>query len=300
MSVIRSFPFGEGEEIVVQFGKIARQANFATTVRVGDTIILVAVVASSEPREGIDFFPLLVDYREKFYASGRIPGGFFKREGRPSDGEMIKARLIDRPLRPLFPDDYRNDVQIYVTTLSIDMENNPEVPAIFGASLSLLLSDIPFENPIAAVRIGRVDGKFIVNPTLSQLENSDMNIVAVGVEEGINMIEVNGNEVSEEDVTEALKLAHEHILKLIEAQKQLRTEFGKEKQKFEKVHIEGEIVSRVASICEKEFDENYDIQDKDERRMGQVFLLPFLALVILHYRAAHQNTQPSSVRHIMN
>ena len=179
MSVKFEIPFG-GKSLTIEIGKVAKQANASVLVQVGGTVALVAVVAASKPLENVNFLPLTVDYREKFYASGRIPGGFIKRESRPGDSEMIKARLIDRPIRPLFPEGYSTETQIYVTVRSMDQENPAELPALIGASTALYISDIPFTTPIAGVRVGMVDDQFIINPTYKDLEKSQLDIVAAG------------------------------------------------------------------------------------------------------------------------
>ena len=165
-----------GRELIIESGKMAKQAGGSVLVRYGETAVLVSATASAEPREGIDFFPLTVDFEEKLYSVGKIPGGFIKREGRPSEAAVLTSRLIDRPIRPLFPDGFRNDVQVIATVLSVDQNNSPDIPAMLGASCALSISNIPFEGPIAGVRVGRKDGEFMINPTLEQQEGSDLNL----------------------------------------------------------------------------------------------------------------------------
>ncbi len=181
-----------GREFAIETGSVAKQADGAVLVSFGESVVLVTATASKTIREGIDFFPLVVDYQEMAYAAGKIPGGFFKREGRPSEKEILTARLIDRPLRPLFPKGFYNDVQIIATVLSADQENDPDVLAICGASAALEISNIPFHGPIAAVRVGRVNGQYICNPALSQLKESDMNLVVAGGRESVVMVEGGG------------------------------------------------------------------------------------------------------------
>ncbi|MBQ1469822.1 MAG: polyribonucleotide nucleotidyltransferase, partial [Schwartzia sp.] len=178
-----------GRSFVIENGKMAKQANGAVLVRYGDTVVLVTATASKEPREGVDFFPLTVDYEEKMYAVGKIPGGFIKREGRPGNSAILCARLIDRPIRPLFNKGFRNDVQIVATVMSVEQDNPPEIAAMIGASCALCVSDIPFNGPIAGVRVGRVDGKFVINPTVEQRKVSDLNLTVAGSHDAVMMVE---------------------------------------------------------------------------------------------------------------
>ncbi|MCX8037701.1 MAG: polyribonucleotide nucleotidyltransferase [Candidatus Sumerlaeia bacterium] len=201
------------KELFFEFGRLAKQANAAVLGQTGGTVALAAVVAGPS-REGVDFFPLTVDYRDKFYASGRIPGSFFRREGRPSDAESLRARLIDRPLRPLFPEGYNDDTQVYVTVLSSDNENPPELVGFNATAMALLLSDIPFTTPVAAVRVGRMNGAFILNPTYAEIDAGDLDLVVAGTEHAVNMVEAGAREVSESDIVEAMRLAHEEIQRL--------------------------------------------------------------------------------------
>src|ERR1051325_4186839 len=185
------------KELVVETGKVAKQADGSVIIRYGDTMLLVAAVSARTAREGLDFFPLTVEYRESMYAAGRIPGNYFRREGRPSEKEVLTCRLIDRPVRPLFADGYRFETQIVGTVVSADTDNDPDVIAITGASCALFLSDIPFNNPIAGIRIGLIDGKYLINPTYDQRRESDLNLVVAGTEEAICMVEAGANEVAE-------------------------------------------------------------------------------------------------------
>jgi polyribonucleotide nucleotidyltransferase len=209
------------KELSVETGKIAKQANGSVIIRYGDTVILCAAVGAPTPREGIDFFPLTVEYREAFYAAGRIPGNYFRREGRPSEKEVLTCRMIDRPCRPLFTPGYRNETQVIANVISADTDNDPDVIAITGASCALYLSDIPFPNPIAGVRIGLIDGKYVVNPTYDERRESSLNLIVAGTEEAIVMVECGAQEVSEEIMVEALMLAHKEINRLCRWQREL-------------------------------------------------------------------------------
>lgn len=215
------------QTVTLETGMLARQAHGAVTVRLGDTILLAAVTASDAPREGVDYFPLQVEYREKFSAAGRFPGGFFKREARPSEKEILTARLTDRPIRPLFPEGYRHEVQVNNTLLSADGENDSDILSMIGASAALMLSEIPFGGPVAAVRVGRIDGAFVVNPTNSQREQSDLDLVYSANRECPVMIEGGGDEISEADLVAAMRVAHPECVKLIDAQLELRKLAGK-------------------------------------------------------------------------
>jgi polyribonucleotide nucleotidyltransferase len=212
------------KDFVIETGSVARQADGAVLVSFGESVVLVTATSSRTPREGIDFFPLVVDYQEMAYAAGKIPGGFFKREGRPSEKEILTSRLIDRPLRPLFPKGYRNEVQIIATVLSADPENDPDVMAICGASAALEVSDIPFGGPIAGVRVGRVKGEWICNPTISQLQESDMNLVVAGSRESVVMVEGGGNEIPEEDLLEAIFFGHRSLQPIIALQEEIKSQ----------------------------------------------------------------------------
>ena len=219
-----------GRKLVIEHGKMAKQANGAVLVRYGDTVVLVTATASKEPREGIDFFPLTVDYEEKMYAAGKIPGGFIKREGRPSSDAVLCARLIDRPIRPLFPKGYRNDVQIVATVLSVEQDNAPEIAAMIGASCALSVSDIPFEGPIASVRVGRVDDAFVINPTEEQREVSTLNLTVAGSHDAVMMVEAGANELSEDVILDAILFGHKEIQRLVEFQQDIQEKVGKEKR----------------------------------------------------------------------
>jgi polyribonucleotide nucleotidyltransferase len=208
-------------DLTVESGRVAKQADGSVVIRYGDTMLLVAAVSAPTPREGIDFFPLTVEYRESNFAAGRIPGNYFRREGRPNEKEVLTSRLIDRPCRPLFAEGYRNETQVIASVISADPDNNPDVIAITGASCALYLSDIPFLNPIAGVRIGLIEGRYIVNPTYDEVRESRLNLIVAGTEEAIVMVEAGANEASEEIMVEALMLAHKEINRLCRWQKEL-------------------------------------------------------------------------------
>jgi polyribonucleotide nucleotidyltransferase len=247
MAIIKKLELG-GRTLTIETGRMAKQADGSVTVRYGDTMVLVTAVAADEPREGIDFFPLTVEYREQAYAAGRIPGGFFKREGRPRDKEILSARMIDRPIRPLFPDDFRNEVQVVCYVISADQENDADVLGMVGASTALAISDIPFLGPIASVRVGQVDGKYLVNPTFQQLENSRLDVVVCGSKESITMIEAGAREVSEDEIAGAIEFAHGEIKRIIEIQEQLVRECGKPKREVKPLEIDRALEGKVRGL----------------------------------------------------
>src|SRR5690606_18475769 len=220
------FDLGAGREVFIETGKLARQANGSVTVRQGNCVILATVVANKEPKEGQDFFPLIVDYTEKFSSAGRIPGSFFKREGRLNDYEVLVSRLIDRALRPLFPEDYFCEVQVLVTLISSDAEVMPDALACLAASAALAVSDIPIKEIISEVRIGRLNGEYIVNPTRSQLEQCDMEFIVAATEKNLMMVEGEAQECSEDDLIKVLEIAHDAIRIQIKAQEELRAMVG--------------------------------------------------------------------------
>lgn len=218
-----------GRPLIFEFGKVAKQANGAVLMHYGDTVVLVTATISKEPREGIDFFPLLVDYEERLYAVGKIPGGFIRREGRPTEKAILAARLIDRPIRPLFPQGFRNDVQVVATILSVDQDCSPNITAMIGASAALSVSDIPFEGPIAGVIVGRVDGEYVINPTVEQEKKTDLHLTLAGTEQAVMMVEAGAAEISEESIIEGIDFGHQAIKELVQFQKKIITEIGKEK-----------------------------------------------------------------------
>ncbi|HEV8573215.1 MAG TPA: polyribonucleotide nucleotidyltransferase [Dehalococcoidia bacterium] len=238
-----------GRTLTFEVGKVAGLANGSVTIRYGDTVILVAACMSAEPREGIDFFPLTVDYEERLYAAGKIPGGWFRREGRPSTDGILTARLTDRPLRPLFPKGMRNDVQITVTTLSADQENDMDILSIIGASTALTISDIPFGGPVAGTRVGYVNGEFVVNPTFAQLKDSALEIVVAGTRDAVVMVEAGANELSESTVLDAIKHAQEVNVQLIELQDEMARRVGKTKFEFQPASTPEDVVAAVVEFA---------------------------------------------------
>jgi len=234
-----------GRPLTIETGKIAKQANGAVLVRYGDTAVVVAVTGTKTPREGVDFFPLTVDFEEKMYAVGKIPGGFIKREGRPAETAILTSRLIDRPIRPMFPDGYHNDVQIVATAVSVDPDNAPDMPAMLGASCALAISDIPFDGPIAGVRVGQVDGKFIINPTVEQAKVSTLNLAVAGTKDAILMVEAGAKEVSEQTMLDAIFFGHEEIKRLVEFQEKIVAEVGKPKMEVPVYVPPAELVEEI-------------------------------------------------------
>ena len=237
-----------GRNLIIETGRLAGQANSAVTVRYGDTVVLVTCTVSSEPREGVDFLPLTIDYEERLYAAGKIPGGFIRREGRPSQEATLAMRLTDRPLRPLLPKEFRNDIQLIVTVLSADQENNPDILAVIGASATLSLSEIPFAGPVSAVCIGYIDDEFVLNPTLAQLECSEFDLVVASNKEAVVMVEAGAHEVSENIVARAIQLGHEANQDIIRIQEQLQQACGRPKLELPVIKIDPELVSAVSSI----------------------------------------------------
>ncbi len=254
-----------GRTINISTGKMAKQANGSVTVSCGDTIVLVTAVAAKTVREGQDFFPLTVNYQEKSYAGGKIPGGFFKREGRPSENETLTSRLIDRPLRPLFPENFLNETQIMATVISADKDNDPGILSMIGASSALEVSDIPFLGPIAGVKVGRVDGKYVCNPTAEELEKSDMEIVVAGSKEAVIMVEGDAAIVSEEDMLNAIFFGHEAIQPILAAQEELRRKAGVPKRDAIPTEIDTALQSRVRELVYAEIKDAVRIESKVER-----------------------------------
>ena len=251
-----------GRKISFETGKLAGLSNGSVLVRYGETVVLVNVVASKEPKEGIDFFPLSVDFEEKLYSVGKIPGGYTKREGKPGDKAILTSRAIDRPLRPLFPKDFRNDVCVVATVMSVEQDNSPEVAAMIGASAALSISDIPFGGPTAAVKVGLVDGKIIINPTSAEREKSDLTLTVAGTAEKIAMIEAGANEVPDDVMLEAIKTAHVEIKKMCEFIQKMKDEIGKPKFEYKSFAVNEDLYEEV----EKQFKDRMktDVQDKDK------------------------------------
>lgn len=251
-----------GRKLVIEQGEYAKQADGAVLVRYGDTVILSTAVVSDNANILSDFFPLMVLYQEKLYSVGKIPGGFIKREGRPTDAATLAARMIDRPMRPMFPEDFRNEVQVVNTVLSVDTDNSPELAAMFGSSLATSISQIPFDGPIAGVKVGRVNGEFIINPTPDELEKSDIDLTVAGTTEAINMVEAGSKEVSEEDMLEALMFGHEAVKELCEFQKTIIKEIGLPKMEYEKLDITDELREEVKSLAADKLDSAMRIKEK--------------------------------------
>ena len=254
-----------GRKIIVENGELAKQADGAVLVRYGDTVVLSTAVVSKNANLLSDFFPLMVLYQEKLYSVGKIPGGFIKREGKPTDAATLAARMIDRPLRPLFPEDFKNEVQIVNTVLSVDQDNSPELTAMLGSSLSTCISKIPFNGPVAAVKVGRVDGKFIINPNVEEAEKSDIDLTVAGTKDAINMVEAGAMEASEDDMLEALLFGHEAIKKLVAFEEEIIKEIGVEKMEYEKLEISDELRSEVDTYIRERLDSALRIKDKLEK-----------------------------------
>ncbi len=254
-----------GRKLVVEHGELAKQAHGSVLVRYGDTVILSAVVVSKTANVLSDFFPLTVLYQEKLYSVGKIPGGFIKREGRPTESATLAARMIDRPMRPLFPENFRNEVQVVNTVLSVDPDNSPEMTAMFASSLATCISKIPFDGPIAGVKVGRVDGKFIINPTVEEADKSDIDLTVAGTKEAINMVEAGAKEVSEEDMLEALMFGHEAIKELVAFEEKIIAEIGEEKMTYDVLEITDQLREEVRSLCEKDLDKALRIKEKLEK-----------------------------------
>ncbi len=253
-----------GRKIVVENGEVAKQADGAVLIRYGDTVVLSTVVVSKEARLLSDFFPLMVLYQEKLYSVGKIPGGFIKREGRPSEAATLAARMIDRPMRPLFPDDFRNEVQVVNTILSVDPDNSPELAALLGSSIATSISKVPFNGPVAGVKVGRVDNNLIINPTTAQAEHSDIDLTVAGTKEAINMVESSAKEVKEDDMLEALMFGHEAIKKLVDFEQKIVEEIGQEKMEYEKLDISKELKEEVTELIKDDIDKALRIKDKLE------------------------------------
>ncbi len=255
-----------GRTMTIESGKVAKQANGAVTVRYGDSMVISTVCSGTEPKQGLDFFPLTVEYREKAYAAGKIPGGFFKREGRPSEKEVLSARIIDRPIRPLFPDDFQSETQCISYIVSHDQENDTDILALVGTAAAIAISDVPASKTIAGVRVGRIDGAFVINPTLEQLDECDLQITMAGSSDSITMVEGAAREVSEEDVIEALMFGHEHIKEVVARIEELRTACGKEKFEYTPVVVEEALAARIKEMVGSRLDEYNHVADKETRR----------------------------------
>ncbi|WP_309087119.1 polyribonucleotide nucleotidyltransferase [Domibacillus sp.] len=253
-----------GRELTVEIGQIAKQANGSALIRYGDTVVLSTATASKEAK-AVDFFPLTVNYEERLYAAGKIPGGFIKREGRPSEKATLASRLIDRPIRPLFADGFRNEVQVISMVMSVDQDCSPEMAAMFGSSLALSVSDIPFEGPIAGVNVGRVDGSFVINPTVDQQEKSDIDLSVAGTKEAINMVEAGADEVPEEVMLEAIMFGHEEIKRLIAFQEEIVAACGKEKREVVLYENDKVLEAKIRAMCEADMKQAIQTPEKHAR-----------------------------------
>ena len=261
-----------GRPLVVETGRYAELAGGAAMVRYGDTVVLSTATASAKPREGVDFFPLSVDYEERLYAVGKIPGGFIKREGKPSEKAILTSRVIDRPIRPLFPKDLRNDVGVVNTVLSVDHDNSPEITAMIGSSIAISISDIPFNGPIGGVSVGLIDGEYILNPTLEQREKSDLALTVAGSKEKVVMIEAGANEVKEDVMLGAILFGHEHIKKICDFISEIQAEIGKEKFAYEPHEVDAEIYADLEEYAKEKVKFALDTNDKNirEARLKEV------------------------------
>ncbi|WP_026692443.1 polyribonucleotide nucleotidyltransferase [Peribacillus kribbensis] len=253
-----------GRQLTVEIGQLAKQANGAALIRYGDTAVLSTATASKEPKT-VDFFPLTVNYEERLYAVGKIPGGFIKREGRPSEKAILASRLIDRPIRPLFADGFRNEVQVVSMVMSVDQDCSSEMAAMFGSSLALTVSDIPFEGPIAGVVVGRIENQFVINPTVEQMGKSDINLTVAGTKDAINMVEAGANEVPEEVMLEAIMFGHDEIKRLIAFQEEIAGEVGKEKREVALYEVDSELEAEIRSMCESDINKAVQVQEKHAR-----------------------------------
>ena len=254
-----------GRDMIVTTGKLAEQAGGSCLIQYGDTVVLTTATGSKEPREGMNFFPLSVDFEEKLYSVGKIPGGFIKREGRPSEKAILTARLIDRPIRPLFPEGFRNDVQVIATVLSVDQDNTPDIVAMIGSSIALSISDIPFMGPTASVAVGLVDGEYIINPSSEQREESDLDLVVSGTEDAIMMVEAGANELPEEVILEGILLAHDEIIEVCKFIKEIQKEVGKEKIEFVEFKPDEDVANSVREFASEDLCEALRIADKTDR-----------------------------------
>lgn len=254
-----------GRKLIVEIGELAKQADGSVLVRYGDTVVLSTVVVSDNANVLSDFFPLMVLYQEKLYSVGKIPGGFIKREARPSENATLAARMIDRPMRPLFPENFRNEVQIVNTILSVDQDNSPEMAAMFGSSLATSISKIPFDGPIAGVKVGRVNGKFVINPTAEESEITDIELTVAGTKTAINMVESGAKEVSEEDMLDALMFGHDAIKELVEFEESIINDIGQEKMEYEVLEISEELRNNIESLAKDKLDKAMRIKGKLEK-----------------------------------
>ncbi|MBU1125306.1 MAG: polyribonucleotide nucleotidyltransferase [Candidatus Omnitrophica bacterium] len=272
-------PFGKNE-FIVSIGKIARQAHGSVTVTYGGTVVLVTACMSRKIREGLGFFPLTVEYQEKTYAAGRIPGGFFKREGRPSESEILTARLIDRPIRPLFPKGMRNDVQVMAMVLSSDGENDPDILAVIGASAALSISEIPFAGPLGCCRVGRINNAFILNPTYAELEQSDLDVIVVINRKGVVMLESKAKEIPEDEYLAAVKFGMENLQTILSFQDELRAKCGKEKYAVDLMKTDPALRQKIESLAKDKLQKVYSLSKKEEREEEVALLVKELEVAL--------------------
>lgn len=257
-----------GRSFIIDTGKLAGQASGAVTVRYGDTVVLVTACISNEPREGIDFLPLTIDYEERLYAAGKIPGGFIRREGRPSQEATLASRLTDRPLRPLLPKRWRNDIQLIITVLSADQENDPDILAVIGGSAALSISEVPFDGPVSAVHVGYINEELVLNPTLIQLESSLLDLVVASTKQSIVMVEAGAREVSADIITQAIKFGHEANQDIIKLQQQLQQACGKPKIEVPISEVNPEVISAVSSIINGRLAQALSQPEKSQREQA--------------------------------
>ncbi|WP_213423265.1 polyribonucleotide nucleotidyltransferase [Bhargavaea massiliensis] len=285
-----------GRTLIVETGKFAKQANGGVLIRYGDTAVLSTATASKEPKP-LDFFPLTVNYEERLYAVGKIPGGFIKREGRPSEKAVLTSRLIDRPIRPLFPDGFRNEVQVISMVMSVDQNCSSEMAAMFGSSLALMVSDIPFGGPIAGVKVGRIDGEFIINPTVEQEAKSDIDLIVAGTKDAINMVEAGADEVEESIMLEAIMFGHEEIKRLVAFQEEIAREAGKEKREITLFELDRELTEDVREKAEAPLLEAIQTKEKHAREEA---IQAVKASVIETYADSEEETDLGQVRGILD
>jgi len=262
-----------GRALTIETGRLAGQANGAVTVQYGETVVLATAVAAREPRPDVDFFPLTVDYEERMYAAGKIPGGFFKREGRPAERAILTCRLTDRPIRPLFPKGFRNDVQIIVTVFSADQENEPDILSIIGASAALTISDIPFEGPVGAVKVGYINGKLVINPLASQMAESQLDLAIAGSRDAVVMVEAGANQVPEDVLLEAIRAGHTAIQDLVKLQDEMRAAIGKEKFTYSVHEIPSDFREAIEKIVGDRIQTVVYHQDKQVREAERKSLI---------------------------
>ncbi len=281
-------PFG-AQNLIIESGRFAKQANGAVTVTYGGTVVLIATCMADKPKEGLDFFPLMVEYQEKTYAAGRIPGGFFKREGRPTEKEILSARVIDRPIRPLFPEGFFHEVQVVASVLSSDGEYDPDILAIIGASAALSTSDIPFEGPLGAVRVGMVEGRFVINPTYKERDLSSIDLILVGHQDGLIMIEGEAEEVSEEKVIEAIHFGFQALQPVRNIQQELVKAIGKKKAKVDLYKIPDELINKIRESVLPRLSEIYRMAEKEQREGALNVLLDELTSQLIEVESYKYN-----------